>query len=257
MKAAAGLQCGFGDLLGAATLASVRAQGFTIVRIDLQKCDLQKSVELAQEVIDAGLQPLCIVSSEAQVIAMPAGALIEVGNEPDIARFGWTKATYREVADRCVAAALDHGRRLYVGVVSNLNDRGFDFLESLPWRNYPADICCSVHRYPDGRSPLNPHKGCKSREHEVAKLRAIVGQRPLAITETGYHDGPGGWSEHAVAEHLAFERRFFSEQGFEIVVAFQINDGHPADSDKEAHFGLRRYGTGEWKPAAAAFIGAV
>ncbi|CAB4177296.1 hypothetical protein UFOVP998_6 [uncultured Caudovirales phage] len=257
MNAQAGLQCGFGDLLGGETLAAVRDQGFTIVRIDLQAADQAKTAQLAQEVIDAGLQPLCIVRRVEQLSVLPPGALVEAGNEPDIAKFGWSKRTYRDFADACVAEALARGQRLYVGVVSNLNRRGFDFLESMPWHHYPPEICCSVHRYPDGRSPTNPHAGCKSREHEVAKLRAIVGSRPLAVTEVGYHDGPGGWPELEVAAHMAWERRFFSEQGFEICVGFQLNDGRADDASTEAHFGFRRSPSLAWKPVSARFAGVV
>ena len=254
MTAQAGLQCGFGDALGAETLTAVRDQGFTIVRVDLQKADQAKTTQLAQEVNDAGLQPLCIVRRAEQMSVLPAGALVELGNEPDLAHFGWTVESYLAEARRCVPIALASGQRLYLGVVSNLNKRGFKFLEQLPWQEWPEQICCSVHRYPDGRLPTNAHSGCKSREHEVAKLRAIVGHRPLAVTEVGYHDGPGGWNWGQVAEHMAWERRFFSEQGFEVVVAFQINDGEKLDPSTEAHFGFRRHPSGEWKPVAQAFV---
>lgn len=257
MTAQAGLQCGFGEFLGEATLTSVREVGFTIVRIDLSQPDVVKNVALAQEVIDAGLQPLCIIRRAEQMTGLPAGALVECGNEPDIAKFGWTRESYLAEARRCVAVARETQHRLYLGVVSNLNKRGFAFLDSLPWREWPAEVCCSVHRYPDGKSPFNAHSGFKSRGHEVARLREIVGARPLACSEVGYHDGPGGWTEAEVAQHLVWERRFFSTQGFELVSAFQINDGAATDPSTEAHFGLRRLPSLEWKPSAAAFVHAV
>ena len=86
---------------------------------------------------------------------------------------------------------------------------------------------------------------------------SVVGPRAMAITEVGYHDGPGGWTEPEVAEHMAWERRFFSQQGFEIVVAFQLNDGEPANPSTEAHFGYRRFPSLTWKPVAQAFVNAV
>lgn len=261
MAAQAGLQCGFGEFLGAETLDAVREQGFTIVRIDCQEVDEAKTAQLAQEVIDAGLQPLVIVRRVEQIGILPDGALIEAGNEPDIKDFGWTKRSYLDFANACAAEATRLHRRLYVGVVSNLNDRGFDWLSELPWHTYGPEVCCSVHRYPEGHDPRTPHKGCKSREDEVAKLRAIVGPRPLAVTETGYHDGPGGWSENEVAAHMAWERQFFDHHGFDFVVGFQINDGPPDSKDVfEAHFGFRRFnpnGPGEWKPVAKAFTEAI
>lgn len=255
MTATAGLQCGFGELLGQDTLTSIRAQGFSVVRIDLQEADDSKTALLAQEVIDAGLQPLCIVRRAEQMIVLPEGSLVECGNEPDIAKFGWTRDSYLREARRCVAIATQTGQRLYVGAVSNLNKRGFAFLESLPWREWPDSICASVHRYPEGKSPRTPHGGCRSREEEIAKLRDIVGRnRPLAVTEIGYHDGPGGWSENEVAAHMAWERQLFDAHGFEIVVAFQINDG--PNLDTESHFGFRRM-DGSWKPVSRSFVGAV
>lgn len=256
MSAQAGLQCGFGEFLGAETLAAVRDQHFSIIRIDCQDVDQAKTAQLAQEVIDAGLQPLVIVRRVEQLAVLPPGALAEAGNEPDIAKFGWTKRTYRDFAHACVREAQRLELRLYIGVVSNLNDRGFDWLEELPWDTYGPTVCCSVHRYPEGSDPRIAHKGCKSREDEITKLRALVGQRPLAVTEVGYHDGPGGCSESDVAAHMAWERQLFDQHGFDFVVGFQINDGPPTSRDPDAHFGFRR-ADGSWKPVTAAFTGAV
>lgn len=256
MAAAAGLHAGFGAFLGAETLAEIRAHGFTIVRIDCQDVDQALTAQLAQEVIDAGLQPLVIIRRVEQLSVLPVGALAEAGNEPDIAKFGWTKRRYRDFAIAAAREALARQIRLYVGVVSNLNDRGFEWLEELPWETWPAEICGSVHRYPEGSDPRTPHKGCKSREHEIAKLRAIVGQRPLAITETGYHDAV--ISEADVAAHMVYERQLFDRAGFDFVVAYQLNDGPPDSKDGlEAHFGARRFGSHEWKPWAEAFTHAI
>lgn len=265
MNAQAGLHCGFGQPLGDETLEAVKAHGFTIVRIDLQGQDadgrplptglpLETSAGLAREVIDHGLQPLCIVRKADQMLALPPGALVELGNEPDLEQFGWTVESYIREARFCVAVARESGQRLYLGVVSNLNRRGFSFLEALPWREWPTTICASAHRYPEGRDPRTPHKGCKNREHEIEKFKAIVGPRPIAITEVGYSDGPGYWSENDVAAHMAWERQLFDHHGFEIVVGFQANDGPNADT--ESHFGFRRL-DGSWKPVADSFTGAV
>jgi hypothetical protein len=122
----------------------------------------------------------------------------------------------------------------------------------MPWHDYPEEICCSIHRYPDGHSPQNPHQGWRSREAEVKTLRDIVGPRPLACTEVGYHDGPGGWTEQQVADNMIWERNFFSQQGFEICSAYNINDGPADDPAPISHYGFRRL-DGSWKPVAFAF----
>lgn len=257
MSATAGLHCGFGEFLGADTLQSVKAQGFAVVRIDCQAQDNARTAQLAQEVIDAGLQPLVIVRRAEQMRVLPEGALVEAGNEPDIARFGWSVNAYVQHAHECVAVAIETGQRLYVGVVSNLNKRGFRFLESLPWNAWPFSVCCSVHRYPTGDSPRTPHGGCRNREDEIKKLREIVGtRRPVAVTEIGYSDGPDHWSENEVAAHLAWERQLFDAHGFELVVGYQINDGARDSREPDDHYGFRRL-DGDWKPVARHFIEAV
>lgn len=249
MAAAAGLQCGFGAPLGRMVLDDIRALGITIVRIDLQESSQEDTVILAQEVLDAGLQPLCIIRRPEQIPILPEGALIEVGNEPDLEHFGWTVAEYIAVGTACVVMALRHNRRIYLGAVSNLNARGFDFLKKLPWDLWCGEqICCSVHRYPDGHAPQNPHQGFNDREHEVANLKLIVGDRPLAVTEVGYHNVE--WTEAEAADNMAWERQFFTAQGFEIVSAFQLNDGPGGDT--ESHYGFRRM-DGSWKAVAYAF----
>ncbi len=248
MRATAGLQVGSGNLIGADLLAQLKAFPIPITRIDLQEESQGDTTALAQEVLAAGLTPLCIIRRPEQMKALPDGVLIELGNEPDLAHFGWTFETYREAADACVKIALQSGQKLYIGAISNLNTRGFDFLRQLPWKDWPASICCSIHRYPDGHSPLNAHAPSKTREQEIDILRSIVGNRPLACTEVGYHDDE--WTEAEVAEHMAWERNFFSQQGFEICSAYNINDG--SGTSHEDHYGFRRLDN-TFKPVAAAF----
>ena len=253
MIATAGLQVGHGHAIGAGLLSELAAFPFPIIRIDLQENTQQDTMLFAQEVIDAGLQPLCIIRRAEQMLVLPHGSLIELGNEPDLEHFGWTLESYVAEAAECVPIAVELGLRLYLGVVSNLNRRGFTFLKRMPWASYPQQICCSIHRYPEGNNPETPHFGWRSREAEVATLRNIVGStRALACTEIGYHDGPGGSTEETVAANMVWERRFFSQQGFEIVSAYNINDGPADDPAPIAHYGFRRL-DGTWKPVAFAF----
>lgn len=253
--AQAGLQCGFGNPLGVETLAEVKTQGFTIVRVDLQEVSHGATYDLAQEVVDAGLQPLCIIRRVGQMALLPEGALVELGNEPNDPGFGWTRASYRAEADKCVVEATRTGQRLYVGVVNNLHHDGFAFLRDLPWHAYPVEVCCSFHRYPEANGkPSDPHKGSRSRADEMATLRQIVGARPLACSEVGYNDKE--WNEQEVADNMAWERRFALEQGLDFVVAYQLNDSPPG-TEHDPDYGFRRYGTSTWKPVTQVFVGAI
>lgn len=257
---APGLQTGFGDPLGAETLRSIRAEGFTIVRLDCQQCSDVWTAALAQEAINEGLQPLVTVRRPEALRALPDGALAEFGNEPDLgSHFGWpTFESYWTPCREAIRIALELNLRLYIGVVSNLNNRGFDFLKKMPWNDIDPKICCSIHRYPErGKGPTAPHDRFKSREAEVAELRKIVGNRPLACTEVGYHRGAGsdGYTEEEIASHLAWERQFWTDQSFDFSVVYQINDGPAGDTSALGNYGLRRR-DGTWRPAARAFTGA-
>jgi hypothetical protein len=265
MSATAGLQVGFGSPIGEATLTALRERHCSIVRINLEGPQTPESqglspeltATLAQEVLDAGLQPLCTIRRASQMPYLPQGSLVELGNEPNLVkRFGWTDYSYIAEAHKCVALAESWGQRLYLGVVSNLDRNGFSFLEKLPWHRWPETICCSVHRYPDGMRAQNAHHGYRSRGHEVEVLRSIVGNRPLAVSEVGYHDDPRGWTEAQVVENMAWERRFWASNNFDFVIAYQINDGIAGSSEAEDRFGFRR-ADGSWKPVADAFFNAV
>jgi hypothetical protein len=274
-----GLQVGFGHLVGRDLLDKLRNAGFTLIRID---CQTNRDPALAQEVIDAGLQPLVIIRDADQIPLLPEGIDIEFGNEPDIEKFGWTKfnkadaaineTTYAAVmrnapksfttsywgeAQRAIAAAKDRNP-LWIGVVSNLNARGFRFLSSGDWSNIPSWVGCSVHRYPDGNSP--PEKAHLrgllgkwwKRADEITELRKIVGSRPLGVSEIGYHTAYGVWKDGDVAKHMAWERQFFEDSKFDFAVGYQLNDGPADDQHHDSHFGFLD-GKGTWKPVAPAW----
>ena len=250
-----GLHCGHNEPLGRDLLDWIRERGFKIVRTDVQECTFDQIAQYSKDIVDAGLQPLCIIKSADQCDHVAPGGLIEAGNEPDLKKFGWTERSYEKMFLSVIERTQKNNQRLYGGVVSNLNKRGFNFLKGLPWKDIPATVCCSVHRYPDGHLPTNPHDGFKSREQEVQNLRRIVGNRPLAVTEVGYHQNE--WTEAEAAANMAWERKFFAEQGFDFVIGYQLNDGPPENTDYEAHFGFRRFNSMEWKPVAEAFVTAL
>jgi hypothetical protein len=219
---------------------------------------------IVKEPLDVGIMPLVIIRQADQIRELPPGVHVEMGNEPDLSKFGWTVDSYRRELDRAVAVAQDHGVHLWAGAVSNLNQRGFKFLRQLPWCDLPAWVGCSVHRYPDGPPDRGHVKGGflvrsrYTREEEVAELRAIVGARPVGLSEIGYNHRD--FSEDQAARHLAWEARFFAQQDFTFAIAYQINSEHPTEGHHDAHFGFRRHESewetkGVWRPCADAWFG--
>jgi hypothetical protein len=256
-----GLQVCFGDLIGAGLLSELRAMGCQIIRIDTQRSvDLAHIAAMAREVTDAGMEPCTIINDAALLAAIPDGQIVEFGNEPDLgAQFGWPDAA-EYIRQAREAATLDAGRhRLFIGVISNLNTRGFRFLESMEWASIPAHVGCAFHRYPDGDSPQpatpsreRRFRGPDHRDREVAELRRIVGDRPLILSEVGYHTA-NGLSEDQQAAHMVWERAFWARHGIEIAVAYQINSG-PDPREVQHQYGFRRI-DGSWRPVAAAWFG--
>ena len=87
----------------------------------------------------------------------------------------------------------------------------------------------------------------------MAALLELTGPVPICIGEIGYNSRD--YSEAEVADNMAWERRFFSEYGVEIVGGFQVNDGLDP-TDIEHCYGWRRGDTLDWKPVVRAFIDA-
>lgn len=247
MKIVTGLQAGFGDPLGPRLLNEIKEHNYSVVRLDCLRSSPLQVQQLSMEPISSGIQPLTIVANVAQLSKLDHnGILLELGNEPDIKSNGWTPLTYHRAIQEFLPIVAAKGMHLYVGSISNLNKRGFQFVKTIPWRDIPPEVGCSFHRYPEGSSFLAPHKPAKNREDELNILKSIVGPRPLACTEVGYHDGPGGISEAEVTENLIKEAAFFEKEGVELMITYQINDGQPNDPSPEAHYGRRRL-DGTWK----------
>jgi hypothetical protein len=242
----AGLQAGFnGDPLGAELLARIKELGFEVLRVEAGP----NPAAAAGEVIEAGLIPLVICTTLHQIQQLPPEAWLEVGNEPDLEHFlrrdfGGSVARWQAVSMAASEHHLDTGRPVFLGAVSNLNDRGFAFLQRLNWRTIPSTVGCSFHRYPESGSYHQGHDG-RSRSQEYDTLLRIVGDRPLAMTETGYSKAE--WRPRdRQAEALAFERAFWQARDDRVLcaVAYQINDG-PSDEILDG-YGFRDT-VGRWK----------
>lgn len=249
-----------------ALLASLKAEGFDQVRIDIQDYSLEHGRARAQDVLDAGLQPLCIINDGEQMRGMPAGVLYDFGNEPNLNKDGrWpTWRDYERACADAVTIARELNRataglpdRLYVGSISNLDRKALNYLRHLPireWARAFEGLGVSPHRYPVSYSPPEtPQRGSRSRDEEMQHLFEITGVVPTVIGEIGYNSQE--FNEEECAANMAWERQFFSAHGVEIVGGYQVNDG-PDPTEVEHCYGWRRGDTLEWKPVVRAFIDA-
>lgn len=184
---------------------------------------------------------------------------IEPFNEPDIDPYWKTRP--RMMADvvwKCwqIANSFHCGVKLITPGVSNLNERGLNYLEEMVNAGIPDDVAVGFHRYPPGDDPSIAHDGFASRWAEVERLKFLASKRKLWCTETGWTSGPrkkrrrsplcflerNVWlTEDKVAANAATELRFWARvPQLEAVVYYQINDG-PNWNNPEDNFGLRSY----------------
>lgn len=262
-----GLQAGFGEMLGPSTLGALRALGVQLVRLDCQGASPMATGALVREVLEAGLVPYPIVREAAQLVHLPAGTNVELRNEPDLE--GPSPADYEGLVHQVASECARLGVHLWAGCVSNLNERGLRYLREAHVERWPAGVCVSVHRYPNGDAPTTPHSGFRSREHEVETLHALIGQRPWGISEFGYHTADRAswldrllgrrrrWSDDQVAAMVAWEWDFWAAQGAAGAVLYQVNDGPSSVTARPQAldtYGIRRL-DGAWKPVAATFKG--
>jgi len=157
--------------------------------------------------------------------------MIEIGNEPDLASMGpWAAhPAYFGLACRAVYDALrahGFGGPIISGGISTLGTRGLDYLRAMDWDQMPADLLCGVHSY-------SHHKD------EIEKLRRIIGDRQIAVTETGKSMKPSGWwcfkkapSEEDVGRFLCQEFNYWQGQGALCCCVFLWADGGPGDADR-------------------------
>jgi hypothetical protein len=242
-----------GELIGPPLLAGLKADGCDGIRQVAKQCPPSKAWALANEILDAGMQPYLSITFAEQMIALPArgGVLVGFENEPELN--GISAWSYLQRFAPAVSLAQVMGLRIYGPEIANLNPKGFEFLSKLPWKDWPVDVVgCSFHRYPENSGFATPHKGCASRAEEVEKLRAIVGRdRPLLVGEVGYNNVD--FTEQQSADYLGEERRFWAAQGVDWVFAYQLLDGIPGTDNRLDHYGVQT-AAGREKPAKAAFL---
>ena len=260
------LQTTFWEPVPAETLLAIKDLGFDGIRIDLgQLNDQTKIRELIDPVLEAGLWPLIIFSNTKQLVYIPDGLNVELLNEPDLSGPG--PRTYLQLLDQVSSIAVRRSQQLWAGVISNLNQRGFTYLEALQPANWPAYVNVSIHHYPvKPWDPRQPHNGYQSRYHEYLKLKSIIGNRPYGVSEFGYHTAPERlykwlpkkWScnkrsitDEQALDNLRYEWAYWTIHGAQFACLYQLNDG-PTNTT------LDRYGIrdiyGGWKPQSKSVL---
>lgn len=246
------LQIGFGHYESAELLRSVADLGWKVARMDNQRTSVQDTINQMREFEAAGLKPYVIVRDAEQLAQLPSGYDYELRNEPDLE--GPSPDEYKKLMWDAAHVARSNGQRLFVGTISNLNKRGFDYLNAiLP---LPEWVGFAAHRYGDG-SFDKPHAPYHSREGEVRGLRSIIGNRPLIVSEFGYptrtkQDKWGfvalGLSDKESVYRIKQEYLFWEQQGAVFSCLYQLNDGHTQNEQ----FGIRG-NDGTWKESAYIF----
>jgi hypothetical protein len=277
-----GLNAGFGDSL-AGEFAGMASYGFAVARQDLFPHDDASRVSaLVTEFAGAPVRPLFLIGGghmqhadgtridpsalaawTTQVVetARAVGVTdyaLEIGNEPDIAHPWYARhpANFADAVRQCHGAARSQGftGSIVTGGIANLDNRGFAYLARvLAVSILPVeDLVIGFHRYPEaGRGPLAPHDRFRSRDDEWSMLLKLVGTRPVACTEFGYHTAtePDGHTrtDPEVAESVLWDLEFFEERAVQLACVYQLNDG-PTDTWID-RFGVRAL-DGNWKPVA-------
>jgi len=106
----------------------------------------------------------------------------------------------------------------------------------------------NIHPYPGGLTPLT-----NLRDHE-AKVKVLTGDRPLVVTETGYHTAVDWTGEHPAVSEEAMGRYVprllldYFAAGISRTYLYEFIDEGQSLADREQAFGLLRSDGGE-KPA--------
>lgn len=222
----------------------------------------QDVVRKYREVGQAGIRLLLITSSDRAVSQAKAiGDMlwgVEAVNEPDMRRYegGWVKFACREQQNLYQAIRQDSELN-HIPVVglslANIRRSPSELGDISQWMDYGG-----MHPYAAGEYPSKHWGWGMSMESALGEARKVSGDKPLLVTECGYHNriaekGHPGVSEQAAAIyhlHLFF---IYFNQGVERSYKYELLDLKDDEkmSDKECHFGLVR-SDGSVKPSFTA-----
>jgi hypothetical protein len=265
-----GITAGFGGLIGADTLASLKFGGWAIARIGKQVAQTTPLHELVAEVQTAGLTPV-IHCQPSQLVELPDDVDVELnhptsvlaGTEPNGLVDPVVFATAMNAAVLTIQA-----KRLRAWTCLTGTDRS-----SLRWTATVLEtldpvFAISVHRYPPSNAESVEASASGGREFESAALHAIIGNRPYCVGECGYNQGPyQRWYDRLLFRHRHFtldrlreltlgEMIYWRDHGASFVCLYQLNDAplrcsqHPDYPDTWINgFGIRRQPGDIWKPS--------
>lgn len=266
---------GFGQPLGASTLALIKGLGFEGIRQDIP---IEANAnQLVNEVEAAGLSAIYVLGGHPAQIFDTAKALlaslgvhsthesaiIEVVNEPDYSPIyrsnpGLWAGTVTHTKALVDISGLPF--RVISGGIGNTSRANQDYLRAA----IQAGLACDgigFHSYRTTGTPNTANPGFKTRMEEIDSFLSLVGSRPIYHTEGGWHTAeskiPGGlfgllskkvrFNDDQVAWFARQERAIMEHMGCQSMTWFQLNDG-PRDG-YESHFGLMRT-DGSLKPVA-------
>jgi hypothetical protein len=207
-----------------------------------------------------GIEP-ALVQDLGAVLRDRTDVGIELGNELNLAGvaptdFGaFVLDSYTKLRD------LGYRGEIWSGGLSDCRQSMLDYLTTAGVQEWPSDLGCAMHRYPEdpwtqdptiGQGPTRSAWDKRERWREQADLMALLGNRPLAITEFGYHyelqhRGHGErreatqLTEAQGAARLACDLWWFSQMNVQLATMYQWTDGDPADFNQAiARFGIRK-----------------
>lgn len=196
-----------------AVWATLAQKGWQVQRLSINHLHPTKDAILGRidDVHRNGLTPLTLMPIYATIDGqrtrlvdwIPEGEHIELyGLEPDTTKMGAEQdllnngrgGPAEEIA-REIDALMPMFRAkrqiIYAGCVSNFSRPALAWLKRFVDALQAQDVVITIHRYPDygTRTSADPRKEWKYREEEYRALKAVIGDRPWACTESGWRVG--------------------------------------------------------------------
>jgi hypothetical protein len=190
------------------------------------------------------------------LLAGRADVGVELGNELNLhgvepSDFGaFVMESYVKLRD-----GLNYIGEIWGGAPSDCRrNNGLDYLETAGVLSWPSDLGCALHRYPADPWTQDPTPGqeIEPRWREQAHVIALLANRPIAVTEFGFHYEvqTKGWgefrrhtqlSEDRGAAYLAADLTWFSQMNVQLATMYQWTDGAPENFNQAIdRFGIRR-----------------
>jgi hypothetical protein len=206
---------------------------------------LGKYLDLGQR----GIRLLFITDSKRAVERArklrPVLFAIEGVNEPDGRKGDWVPRIRAEQQSLYEAVKKDPATRnlpVAVSSLANLRDSPAKLGELTPYLDFG-----NIHPYAAGNPPSRHWGWGLSMERAIAEARKVSGDKPILVTECGYHNrmeeqGHPGVSEAAEAKYLPRLLFVYFNRGMTKAYKYELLDEKPdpAFNDMERHFGLVR-----------------